>query len=85
MARMREPERQSMPRTPVAIRGHSGGITVTVYRLSPSGPFIHDMYADRRPERSHPSIAAAQAEADDVVRVVGHVCGGRCTRWRLLD
>jgi len=56
---MREPERQSMPRTPVAIRGHSGGITVTVYRLSPSGPFIHDMYADRRPERTHPSIAAA--------------------------
>jgi hypothetical protein len=74
-----------MPRTPVAVRGHSGGITVTILRLGPSGPFVHDMYADGRAERLHPSVGAAQEEADDVVRVVGHVCGERCTRWRLLD
>ena len=74
-----------MMRTPVAIRGHCGGITVTVLSIGPSGPYIHDMYADGRPAHLHPSIESAQAEADDVVRVVGHECGETCTSWRLLD
>jgi hypothetical protein len=72
-------------RTPIAMRGHSGGITVTVSRDGNSGLYVHDMYADRRPRQAHPSVESAQAEADAIVRDVGHVCGSRCTGWPLLD
>ena len=68
-------------RTPVSSRDHSGGITVTVLRYGVSGPYLHDMYADGRDERFHSSVEAAQAEADEVARDVGHVCGEGCSGW----
>jgi len=44
-----------------------------------------DQHLWMSPRQVHASVEAAQAEADGIVREVGHVCGQRCTVWRLLD
>ena len=73
-----------MTRTPIAVRGHSGGITVTVLRYEDSGQYVHD-FSSPAVACLHPTLEAAQIEADVTVRAAGHVCGDRCSGWRLLD
>ena len=74
-----------MTRTKVAVRHHSGNITVTITRHGDAHAYVHDMYADGRAKLLHLSIESAQAEADAVVREVGHVCGDGCSGWQVPD
>jgi hypothetical protein len=68
-------------RTPISVRGHSGGITVTVLRYAETGQYVHD-FSSPAPIQLHQTLAAAQADADVTVRAVGHVCGEGCSGWR---
>ena len=76
-------------RTPVAIRAHAGGVTVTVLRYAESGKYesgkyVHD-FASSLVASLQATLEAAQVEADIAIRVAGHDCDIGCTSWRLLD
>jgi hypothetical protein len=60
--------------TPISVRGHSGGVTVTVLKYPDSGQYVHD-FSSPAVACLHPTREAAQIEADVTVTAAGHVCG----------
>ena len=57
---------------------------MTVLRYQDSGQYVHD-FSSPAVACLHPTLEAAQIEADVTVRAAGHVCGDGCSGWRLLD
>jgi len=70
--------------TRISGKTHNNGRSVTIYRDIENGKEI--FYADLGPEvhvvGRHASAAAAQAEAEQIMREAGHVCAAQCSPLR---